>query len=107
MFFISGVRNKDICSVTVSNSCESCGKNQAKINVYQSYLHIFWIPFFPLWKIRELECGHCKLKKDVKSLEKYRELKDVSLRAPAFTYLGLIVIASLILYYSFLAKFLA
>ncbi len=41
--------------------CPYCkAENKMWIQGYRKYFHIFWIPFFPLWKKVYSVCSHCK-----------------------------------------------
>lgn len=68
--------------------------------MFGKYLHVFWIPFFPIGKKIFSECTHCKktiekdeFPQDLKS--KYEERKD-SVKRPFYHWAGLILVGVLI-----------
>src|SRR5699024_8203837 len=60
MFFIFGIRNTAVFLQALKISCGHCQTNSVQLLVYQNYFHLFWIPFFPLWKSTQSQCSHCK-----------------------------------------------
>lgn len=40
--------------------CPSCKEKKSVLAVFASYVHIFWIPFFPYKKSTELHCTNCQ-----------------------------------------------
>lgn len=41
--------------------CPSCGfQNSLQISVFQRYVHVFWIPTFPIGKTGYTQCVYCK-----------------------------------------------
>lgn len=60
MFFIFGIREKRIKKYNdLAKYCESCKKIPIEYHVYQKYVHIFWMPVFPLGKHVKKYCPHC------------------------------------------------
>lgn len=60
MFFIFGVRSTAVLLQALKISCGHCQTDSVQLLVYQNYCHLFWIPFFPLWKSTVSQCTHCK-----------------------------------------------
>ena len=94
MIFI-GSRASTIGSFDISNSdCQHCdvGDTQ-KVSVFGKYLHIFWIPIFPIGKKAVAECTHCKRTIDQKEFspdlkKQYIENKG-KVKRPFWHWIGL------------------
>ena len=57
---IIGVRNKKLDIRNISDVCSFCRvTNTLEITLYQQYVSIFWIPFFPSKKQLITSCKHC------------------------------------------------
>lgn len=50
--------------------CPNC-ENDVTMNytVFGKYVHIYWIPFFPIGRVKILECNSCKATYDLKDLD--------------------------------------
>lgn len=59
---IFGTRTTYIKSVeSKTKTCPSCGTEDVLIcSMFGKYVHIFWIPLFPIGKKGVLQCQHCK-----------------------------------------------
>ncbi len=58
---IYGVRNKSVLREDIIDNCENCGNNGfMEMHIFQSYFHVFWIPFVPVNKFGVTQCNHCK-----------------------------------------------
>jgi len=57
---VFGTNSKKIASETVMDKCSNCG-NQFCIDViiYQKWVHVFWVPFFPNGKTGASHCTKC------------------------------------------------
>ena len=61
MFFIFGTRSSQRAAEKVAVKCQYCqSPDSVWMYIYQSYFHIFWIPFFPYSTKSVTECSHCK-----------------------------------------------
>ena len=59
---IFGSKTSNIGNFVIPNSkCEYCEKEGTqRITVFGNYVHIFWVPFFPIGRDVFAECTHCK-----------------------------------------------
>ncbi|WP_299254815.1 zinc-ribbon domain-containing protein [uncultured Aquimarina sp.] len=83
--------------------CPFCKtKNQMWIQGYRKYFHVFWIPFFPLWKKIYSVCSHCKgvfEKKEFKDQElitSFEYFENNKIKIPWYHFTGIILVLSLI-----------
>ncbi len=99
---IYGTRATKIHSEEVSGlKCDYCNEKRRHIfSFFSKYVHIFWIPLFPISKKGMSECVHCKSTNDKKHMNE--ELKfayeNVKLNAkrPIWHWIGLIIIVFVI-----------
>lgn len=80
--------------------CPACGQAREQAIVFQSYAHVFWIPFFALRKEVAVRCQHCKKLTDEKELTPAQcanigDLKK-EFRTPVWMFAGLMIVAALI-----------
>lgn len=100
---IYGSKATLIANENIDNKCSHCDtKKSIQMSVFQKYAHIFWIPFFPIGKTAATQCTHCKqelVKKEFDGglKEKYHRIKSNS-RTPIWTFLGIGIVAILIVY---------
>ena len=85
---ISGIRSPKIGELEITDTiCETCGKQSTnKITVFGRYVHVFWIPTFPVGRIVVSECDDCQFtlkKKEILSSikEKIRATKKTNKKA--------------------------
>jgi len=58
---IFGYRASNISNFLVSNAkCSYCDQEGQRISVFGKYIHVMWIPLFPIGKKAVSECTHCK-----------------------------------------------
>lgn len=94
-----GTRATQILAQAVDLPCPECGKSEQLALVIQKYVHIFWIPTFPLNKVKAVQCLHCKkasVGKDLSIVQQnlFTTLKG-RVRTPKWTFAGLLIIALL------------
>ncbi|WPV69025.1 zinc-ribbon domain-containing protein [Chitinophaga sp. LS1] len=72
------------------HTCEYCKSNDMRVKVYQTYIHIFWIPFFPVGsKDAEIKCAKCNSPKwNDFIMKKY----EASTRTPFYLYTWMLLI---------------
>jgi hypothetical protein len=72
-----GSKSANIKNDRVSNiECQNCGNNVSmNYNIFQRYVHIYWIPLFPVQKITILECNSCKATFDLNDLTSINKQK--------------------------------
>lgn len=106
MIIIFGQKSKKIAEeVKMVNNAGTM--EQAVINIFQNYFHVFWIPMFPLnrnYLIYFPETGELYEKTLFKKMpEKYREIcRQVSRNAKAplwmFSGIGIIILLIIVIY---------
>lgn len=97
---IYGWRSKELGQVDVPGACGHCGaEGEVTMHILQKYVHILWIPLFPIGKSGVTQCTHCKEVLVGKELPpEYKELfKAVKgqHRTPVWMFAGPIIIAAL------------
>lgn len=62
MLFLFGTRNTDIATAPLPGlACAHCHTPEAlSCTVFSRYVHLFWIPAFPIGKTSVTVCQHCK-----------------------------------------------
>lgn len=94
---IYGTKKKEIENEVLMEKCPYCGhQNTVVMHVIQKYVHIFWIPLFPLRKIGATHCEFCKQVLMLKEMPPvlitaYSNLKAKS-KTPVWTYTGLAIL---------------
>lgn len=95
---IYGWREKNIDVQPINNhSCSNCNNNETLVaQVNKSYVHIFWIPFIPLFKKVYSVCTHCKQVLEKNEMppdlqNKTYEIKQDA-KTPLWYYAGLILL---------------
>lgn len=98
---IYGIKATNIGSFNVRNTkCEYCQNDSTqRISVFGKYLHIFWIPIFPIGKKAVAECTHCMRTIEQKDFsdklnQLYQDNKSKAKR-PFWHWLGLGIVGSL------------
>ncbi len=98
---VYGTRNKEIAKEHLTDKCPNCGtQNSMDMHVFQTYAHVFWIPFFPLSKTGISQCDHCKQVLKLKEMPAdlrtvYGNIKAQS-KTPIWTFAGVALVAILI-----------
>ncbi len=92
--------NSEQPATAVCPSCETQGSTV--FSVFRKHAHIFWIPLFPIGKVTQTTCEHCKATYVVKEVpESFRREMDVvksTLKGPIWQFAGLAVIALLVVW---------
>jgi hypothetical protein len=103
---IYGTNSKLLKQAPLENQeCDHCHEKDMQLLIYSSYVHIFWIPFFPYKKKAVLHCTHCQQvteEKDISEEKKtlFKALKS-SVSTPKYLFSGLVVLAILIVYINY------
>ena len=98
---IYGTREAHLRTQNIPGQCPYCKtKDNLQMSVYQKYVHVFWIPFFPVTRDFTTRCSHCNQvlqENEVKQYFKdsYIELKSQA-RIPIWTFTGLGLLALII-----------
>lgn len=92
--------NSDQPATAVCPSCETQGSTI--FSVFRKHVHIFWIPLFPVGKVSQTTCEHCKATYvDKEFPESFRREMDVvksTSKGPIWQFAGLAIIALLVVY---------
>ena len=94
---IFGTRTIQISRETIPLNCSHCDTADGlQMIVFQKYAHVFWIPFFPIQKIKVTECTHCKQVLRYKEFpDDYKNLQS-SAKTPIWIFTGIALLAVLI-----------
>lgn len=98
MFLIHGIRRIELSSHTLPNPCEVCEEvGSVQLLVLQPYVHLFWLPLFPLPRRGRTKCEICgcevkhgQLPLQIKLL--FGDLKNIG-RTPLWTFSGTAILA--------------
>ena len=99
---IYGSRAVHLNTVQLPNKkCPSCqADGSLELSVFRRHFHVFWIPFFPLWKQGVAHCMNCKEEFKVKKLPESIKIEYDNLKAnskgPIWQFSGLGLIACLV-----------
>jgi hypothetical protein len=110
MHIIYGKRRVPIGIDEIFIACPSCEvHNPSDIMISSTYIHLFWVPAFPIRKDASLICKKCGLKRydldfDSRSLEGHKDLES-KFKHPFYTYIGAAFFSSIIVF-SILVKVL-
>lgn len=85
-------------AIHTGHTCPACGKeNSVWMVPHQRYFHIFWIPTFPTSKGFTPVCNDCGSVFTTEKIPATPEIRS-KYKAPKWTFVGLILIVSLIAY---------
>ncbi|PKV49895.1 zinc ribbon family protein [Aquimarina sp. MAR_2010_214] len=80
-------------------NCPYCNtENNMWIQGYKKYVHVFWIPFFPIGKKVYSVCGHCKgafEKNEIQSqelIQSFEYSKNNDIKTPWYHFIGLAIL---------------
>src|SRR3569833_445176 len=100
-FLIYGTLETPIAVDEFFIRCPSCEKDSpADAMIVSRYFHLYYIPIYPMGKEANIICKQCGIKRyglpfDADLISNYEEVK-MKFKNPLFTYLGVILIASLV-----------
>jgi hypothetical protein len=106
---VYGTNSKLLKQAPLENQdCSHCHEKDMQLLIYSSYVHIFWIPFFPYKKKAVLHCTHCQQvteEKDISEEKKtlFKALKS-SVSTPKYLFSGLAVLAILIVWLNYKSR---
>jgi phage FluMu protein Com len=100
---VIGHKSISLISAVINDKCPNCGTAASiQMDVYQKYVHVFWIPFLPAGKTGISECNHCnqllkhtEMKGEI--FEEYQMLKKKT-STPLWMYIGLLLFVVLYIY---------
>ncbi len=94
---IYGTRATKIHTEETTAKCDYCkDKRRHLFTFFSKYVHVFWIPLFPVSKKGVSECTHCKSTNEEKYMNQelkraYDEIK-LNAKRPFWQWIGLILI---------------
>jgi len=106
---IIGHKSILLASEPLKNLCSACSSmQQHELQIYQKYVHLFWIPFLPAGKTGYCECKQCgKVEKqdeiDSNLQDQCYNLKQ-QVKAPIWMYSGAVIIILLFIYLNWKEK---
>ena len=92
---IYGTRASHVKTTQLSTeTCQHCSTQGAVImSTYARYVHVFWIPFFPIGRFSVSECQHCKQVLEEKQMpaqiRAHHERNIAESRLPLWQFAGL------------------
>ncbi|WP_316768376.1 hypothetical protein [Pedobacter frigiditerrae] len=98
---VYGTSTTKIATETIADKCLNCSNQfTIQLNVYQRYVHLFWIPFLPAGKIGITQCTHCHEVLEQSNFtysitETYKTAKSNS-KTPIWIFSGVLVVAIII-----------
>jgi hypothetical protein len=101
--YIIGHKSILMAKEMAQEKCPNCASNHSvEIEVFQKYVHFFYIPYLPAGKTGVSYCSNCKqsmLDKDMPAnlKEAYQQLKAKT-KIPIWMFSGLVLMILLILY---------
>lgn len=101
--YIIGHKSISLAKEMVQDKCPNCGSNHSiEMEVFQKYVHIFYIPYLPAGKTGVSYCSICKqvmVDKDMPPnfKEAYQQLKAKT-KIPLWMFSGLVLMILLIVY---------
>lgn len=98
MFLIHGIRRKELRGELLQGLCPKCAdQGTMQLLVVQPYVHLFWLPLFPLPKRGRWKCMHCGHEvKQGQMPEHAREILPLlkqEARTPWWTFTGSVLLA--------------
>jgi hypothetical protein len=101
---IFGTRATHLRTQNISGQCKSCNtSNNLQLSVFQKYVHIFWIPTFPIGREYVTKCNFCGNTLtnggEIQYAHKiaYAEIK-YHLKTPIWMFTGVALMAALLIY---------
>jgi hypothetical protein len=101
--YIIGHKSILLAKEMVQEKCPNCGSNHSlEMEVFQKYVHFFYIPYLPAGKTGVSYCSNCHqalVDKDMPAnlKEAYQQLKAKT-KIPIWMFSGLVLMILLILY---------
>ena len=94
---VYGTKTTLLKSEITWDQCPSCGKaNCVQMNVFQRYVHLFWIPFLPAGKTGVSQCTNCRqvlqLKQMPPSLKLSYDNLKTNTKTPLWNFIGIVLI---------------
>jgi len=102
---IHGTNLSVIAKEIIPDKCSNCGKqNCIEMIIFQSYAHVYWIPFYPKAKTGASQCLNCnhilqnnEFTDDL--IFQYKTLRKKS-KTPLWSFIGICILTVFILYFA-------
>ena len=102
-----GTKATEIGKGKIKNvSCPQCHVNaEMRYTIFSKYVHLYWIPFVPVQRIKILECTSCKSTFNLKDLSENikgkfkKEQEQNPIKIPILHFTGLFLIAAIALFF--------
>ncbi len=94
-----------ITKKTIPDKCSHCGMDKClEMTIFQSYAHIYWIPFYPKAKsgvTQCLNCDHILQNNEFADnlIIQYKTLKRKS-KTPLWSFVGSFILAVFVIYFA-------
>lgn len=96
----------EVCNHYVCPNCST--KGSVTLSLYRKHAHIYWIPMFPIGKLRFTECSNCgqvlEGKEIPEELKETFEAMKAEAKGPIWQFSGLVVIALLALFITYMIQ---
>jgi hypothetical protein len=101
---VYGWNTKNIKQAPLDNyECPNCQQKESVLVIFARYIHIFWIPVFPIKKAAIIVCNQCKHETDEKAINLGTQSTIKQLKAtvpvPKYLFSGLVLILAAIGYF--------
>ena len=76
-----------------SGKCSHCGQTEYAVVCFARYLHVFWIPIFPIVKKYYAECTHCKKTYEYRQFsdDMKQAVNELEFKTPIWHFAGLMI----------------
>jgi hypothetical protein len=106
---VYGTKTTLLKSEITWDQCPSCGKaNCIQMNVFQRYVHLFWIPFLPAGKTGVSQCTNCRQVLQLKQMPPALKLSYDNLKTdtktPLWNFIGIVLIGIALVGFSIQSK---
>jgi len=103
MIFFYGTKSSTIKNGVINNvTCPHCETNTGmNYSVFGRYAHLYWIPFFPVGKVKILECKNCKSTYELKNLpilirQKFNSEQKINPAKTPITHFSILIIIGIL-----------
>jgi hypothetical protein len=102
---IYGWRLVQTAKEDIADYCSSCGKpNSLSIHILHRYIHLFWIPLFPIGRIIKSHCSQCGLSLEKKEMPDALKLSCSNIKhkrkIPIWMFSGVFIVGGIIMWVS-------
>ncbi|MET3029134.1 zinc-ribbon domain-containing protein [Flavobacterium sp. UW10123] len=112
MIFFYGTKASTIKNGIINNvTCPHCDTNTGmNYSIFGKYAHLYWIPIFPVGKVKILECKNCKSTYELKKLpesiqQKFNKEQEQNPSKTPIHHFALLIIIGLGVIFGFYSSF--